>query len=291
MLFPPRPIGVFDSGIGGLSVLQALRQQLPHERFVYLADSGHAPYGDANTAADCALVQQRARAIAAWLRARHNIKALVIACNTATAAAADMLRACMPDLPIVGVEPALKPAARLTRTGHVGVLATRATLGSTRFARLLQQQGSGVQFHLQACDGLARAIERGGAAQQRADPDAGTLCVRYARALGPFGTHNGAIDTLVLGCTHYAFMQPALRASLGPVLHLLETGAPVARHTQALLRKNGLLADGAEDATAQASMRFFTTAAPDALRCAVQHWLQIHAPCCAAVAIAPGDAA
>jgi len=197
----------------------------------------------------------------------------------------------MPDLPIVGVEPALKPAARLTRTGHVGVLATRATLGSARFARLLQQQGSGVQFHLQACDGLARTIERSAAPQQPRNPDAGMLCMRYARALGPFGTHSGAIDTLVLGCTHYAFMLPALRASLGPAVHLLETGAPVARHTQELLRQNGLLADGAQDALAQAPTRFFTTGAPGALCHAVQHWLQIHAPCCAAVDIAPGDAA
>ncbi|GAO23885.1 glutamate racemase [Alicycliphilus sp. B1] len=129
-----RPIGVFDSGIGGLSVLQALRHELPHEDFVYLADSGNAPYGDAKGEA---FVQQRTLAIARWLRAQHGIKALVVACNTATAAAVEQLRATLPDLPAIGVEPALKPAAARSQTHHVGVLATRGTVGSARFQRLL----------------------------------------------------------------------------------------------------------------------------------------------------------
>src|SRR5256885_11634167 len=113
MTSPASPIGVFDSGIGGLSVLQALRHELPHERFVYLADSGNAPYGDAR---GDAFVQQRTRTIARHLREQHQIKVLVIACNTATAAAVDMLRAEMPELPLIGVEPAIKPASLSSQT-------------------------------------------------------------------------------------------------------------------------------------------------------------------------------
>ena len=133
MTSPASPIGVFDSGIGGLSVLQALRHELPHERFVYLADSGNAPYGDAR---GDAFVQQRTRTIARHLREQHQIKVLVIACNTATAAAVDMLRAEMPELPLIGVEPAIKPASLSSQTGHVGVMATRGTESSARFAQI-----------------------------------------------------------------------------------------------------------------------------------------------------------
>ena len=131
-----RPIGVFDSGIGGLSVLQALRHELPHEDFIYLADSGNAPYGDEKGEA---FVQERTLAIAQWLLQHHHIKALVVACNTATAAAVERLRASLPDLPAIGVEPALKPAAARSQTHHVGVLATRGTVGSARFERLREQ--------------------------------------------------------------------------------------------------------------------------------------------------------
>jgi len=123
---PAAPIGVFDSGVGGLSILRALRAELPAEDFVYLADSGFAPYGER----DEEFVVERALAVAQRLRNEHAIKALVIACNTATAAAVHLLREELPGLPIVGLEPALKPALAITRTGRIGVLATRATLAS-----------------------------------------------------------------------------------------------------------------------------------------------------------------
>ena len=119
-----QPIGVFDSGIGGLSILQALRDELPHEHFVYLADSGHAPYGERGDV----FVTQRTRSITQHLRAQHHIKALVVACNTATTAAIHHIRAEHPDLPLVGVEPAIKPAASHTQTGRVGVIGTRGTV-------------------------------------------------------------------------------------------------------------------------------------------------------------------
>ncbi len=149
------PIGIFDSGIGGLGVLQALRHELPHEHFIYVADSGYAPYGER----DEAFVQQRTSAIARHLRAQHGIKALVIACNTATAAAVEQVRREMTDLPLIGVEPALKPAALGSQTRHVGVMATRGTVSSARFARLLGEHSQNTHFAVEACDGLARAIE------------------------------------------------------------------------------------------------------------------------------------
>ncbi|MDB5843892.1 MAG: glutamate racemase, partial [Polaromonas sp.] len=129
------PIGVFDSGIGGLSVLKALRADMPNEDFVYIADSGHAPYGER----DAAHVLARSRAIAQYL-VSQNVKALVMACNTATAAAIALLRAEHPGLALIGVEPALKPAVALSRTGRIGVMATRGTLSSGKFQALLAAQ-------------------------------------------------------------------------------------------------------------------------------------------------------
>lgn len=171
------PIGVFDSGVGGLSVLQALRAELPQERFVYLADNGYAPYGERGDA----FVAARTQAITAYLRNVHGIKALVVACNTATAAAIDQVRADHPTLPLVGVEPALKPAVTATRTGHVGVIGTRGTLSSARFARLQASLPRSVQWVVQPCDGLAYAIERaaldGDANSASAEVQA--LCARY----------------------------------------------------------------------------------------------------------------
>ena len=127
-----RPIGVFDSGVGGLSVLNALRAELPHERFVYFADTAHAPYGERSEA----YVAERTRAVARQLVADHAIKALVVACNTATAAAVHLLRTDHPQLPLVGLEPALKPAVAQSRTRHIAVLATRGTLASRKFDAL-----------------------------------------------------------------------------------------------------------------------------------------------------------
>lgn len=227
------PIGVFDSGVGGLSILRALRAELPHEDFTYIADSGFAPYGERGDE----FVVERARALARRLLDEHAIKALVIACNTATAAAIELLRSELPGLPIVGVEPALKPALALTGTGRIGVMATRGTLASARFRALHESLQGQAQFLLQACDGLSDAIENDDA------PKIIELCTRYTGALGQFGTAPGEIDTLVLGCTHYPFVQPQLRALLGPAVQMVETGEPVARQARRLLEAAGLLAD------------------------------------------------
>lgn len=281
------PIGVFDSGIGGLSVLQALRHELPHEHFVYLADSGNAPYGERGDA----FVQARTHAIAQYLRARHGIKALVIACNTATAAAVESLRMAMPDLPLIGVEPAIKPAALSSQTHQVGVMATRGTVESRRFHKLLLEYGQGVQFRVQACDGLAGAIEQ--SALQTSGTDGETskieaLCALYTKALGHFGLKTGEMDTLVLGCTHYIFVKDELRALLGPDVQLIDTGAPVARQTRRLLAQAGNLRAEPGEAAALAGaeqIQLMTTGSLPALQAAAARWLALPASCCASVAV------
>lgn len=255
-----RPVGVFDSGIGGLSVLAALRAELPHERFVYLADTGHAPYGERSAA----YVAGRTLAIARRLLASCGVKALVIACNTATAAAVHLLRAEFPTLPLVGVEPALKPAAAASRTRRIGVLATRGTLASGKFLTLHAALAGQAEFVLQPCDGLATAIEDGDAMK------IGALCARYTGALGPFGSGAGQIDTLVLGCTHYPFAAEALRRCVGPGVQLLDTGTPVAQQTRRLLAAAGQLAAAGPPQPVQ----LLASSQPTALDAAAARWLR-----------------
>jgi glutamate racemase len=222
-----KTVGVFDSGVGGLSVLRALLAELPGVRFIYVADSAYAPYGERTVGE----ITDRSERITAWLLNTHHIDALVVACNTATAMAIDSLRTTHPDLPIVGVEPPLKPAAALSRTGHIGVLATRGTLHSARFARLRAQLESNtstpLHFVCQPCDGLADAIERDDLQAQQ------LLCERYAQGLRDQAP--GDMDTVVLGCTHYPFAADRLGQLLGPDVTLIDTGIAVARRTRDVL--------------------------------------------------------
>jgi len=230
------PIGVFDSGVGGLSILQALQKHLPAERFVYMADSAHAPYGER----DAAFVLSRSQTLWQTLRDEHHVKALVIACNTATALAIQQLRTVHPEVDFFGVEPAVKPAAGLSRTQRVGVMATPATLGSDKFLQLLQSLEGNTEFVLQGCEGLADAIEQ--QCQEGDDAAVRALCEKYVQAMGGFGNQPGEIDTLVLGCTHYPFALPHLREFVGDKVTILETGLPVARQVKKVLAERGLLA-------------------------------------------------
>jgi len=263
------PIGVFDSGVGGLSVLQALQEELPCERFVYIADSGHAPYGER----DDTHIVTRSRAIAHHLVQQHNIKALVVACNTATAAAIQALRQLHPALPIIGIEPALKPAAATSQTHVIGVMATRGTLNSEKFRNLLQSLHGQATFVLQPCDGLADAIEHADAIK------IGAACAYYTGAMGRFGLNSGEIDTLVLGCTHYPFAIAELRAQVGEQVVFLEGGAPVARQTRRVLAAGGQLVDPAAGPCAgqTTTPAFYTTGSVGTLRHAVQSWLHLQA--------------
>jgi glutamate racemase len=223
------PIGVFDSGVGGLSILKALRAELPAEDFIYFADSAHGPYGER----DEDYVVERTRAVTRELVERHAVKALVIACNTATAAAIHVVRAEHAALTIVGVEPALKPAVIASRTGHIAVLATRRTLASAKFQALHDTLKNQARFALQSCDGLADAIERDDTSRIAG------LCNTYLSALGPWGTDAGELDTLVLGCTHYPLAQSAFAAWLPHGVQMVEPGAPVARQLGRLLATRG----------------------------------------------------
>lgn len=227
------PIGIFDSGVGGLSILRHIRAQLPHEQLLYVADSGFAPYGDKPEP----VVAARSLSIAQFLVAR-GAKALVVACNTATVAAIKALREYYPDMPIVGVEPGLKPAAAASRSARVGVLATDMTLRGAKFLALREQvsAATGVQFLLQPCIGLVDRIEQG----DLAAPEITALLTRYLTPL-----LNDGADTIVLGCTHY----PLVRATIEQVIAahgtapvtLIDTGDAVARQLARLLTQANLL--------------------------------------------------
>ncbi len=268
-----RTIGVFDSGVGGLSVLRALLQELPQADFVYAADRAFSPYGEKAPEA----VTDRVVRIAEALRSEHGADMLVLACNTATAMAVDRLRAAHPDWPIVGVEPALKPAAQLSHSGHIGVLATRGTVQSLRFEQLCQRVRAdsprALHIHIQACDGLADAIEREDAQRTRA------LCQQYLGGLTRAAALDNApeqapMDTLVLGCTHYPFASAVLQELVGPEVTLIESGPAVARRARQVLPAAPAHSNGTQDP----GLVLLCTAAPDQLARAAHHWLGLQAP-------------
>lgn len=207
-------IGVFDSGVGGLSVLHHIRRALPNERLIYVADSGHVPYGDKSPP----YIESRALTITRFL-IDQGADAIVIACNTATAAAAHTLRVRF-KIPIVAMEPAVKPAVAATKKRVVGILATVGTLESARFAALLEKYAGNVRIITQGCPGLVEQVERG----DLHSPEARKLVERYT---APLLAHNA--DTIILGCTHYPFLAPLIREVVGEGITLIDTGEAVAR--------------------------------------------------------------
>lgn len=223
---PDRPIGVFDSGIGGLSVLRELRALLPAEDFLYYADSEHCPYGG-RPQAD---IQARAVAISEELLAAA-CKLIVVACNTATIAAVEHLRATYP-VPFVGMEPAVKPASAATRSGVAGILATGAALGGEKFHRLVAEHAGGVRIITQPCPGLVECVEAG----DLEGPPVEALLRSYIEPLLAAGA-----DVLVLGCTHYPFLRPLIERLAGPSVQVIDTGAAVARQLRRVLEREQLL--------------------------------------------------
>jgi len=219
------PIGVFDSGIGGLSVLKEIHQLLPHENLIYVGDSAHAPYGDRS--AD--YVRSRSQDIAEFLL-DQGVKAIVIACNTATAEAANPLRETL-DVPVIGLEPAIKPAAQLSKSGIIGVLATQRTINSERLLGLTERFASDKKVLAQACPGLVEQVEAFSLNSTKTQ----ALLHTYIDPLLEQG-----VDALILGCTHYPFLLPTIREITGDKIDILETGKPVARQLKRILKRNSL---------------------------------------------------
>jgi glutamate racemase len=237
-----QPIGVFDSGVGGLSVLHAIRTELPAEHLIYVGDSAYAPYGDRSPA----FIEERACLMTRFLLARGS-KAVVVACNTATSVAVGMLRDTFA-VPIVAIEPAVKPAASRTRTRIVGVLATTSTLSSANMAKLLADYGTDVEFIIQPCPGLADRVEKGDVLSDSTRE----MVTRYVRPL----TSKGA-DTLVLGCTHYPFLRRVIEEVAGPGVDVIDPATAVARELRRRLQTDGLLRHASDSGTEE----FWTTGA------------------------------
>lgn len=226
MSFENNPIGIFDSGVGGLSALRAMRELMPEEPVIYFADQGHVPYGPRSLEQ----IQGFSEAITRFLLERGS-KIIVVACNTASAAALTYLRGKFPDVAFVGMEPAVKPAAETTRTGKVGVLATPATFQGALYASVVERFASGVELLQDTCPGLVSQIEKG-------ELDSSDTRTMLENALLPMLDKN--IDTVVLGCTHYPFVIPLIQEIVGEKVRVIDPAPAVARQAQRLLEAQGL---------------------------------------------------
>ncbi len=242
------PIGVFDSGVGGLSVLRAIRTQLPAEAVIYVGDQGHVPYGPRPIQE----VRAFAEGITRFLLERE-AKLIVVACNAASAAALHTLREKFPQTPFVGMEPAVKPAAEATRSGVVGVLATPATFQGALYASVVERFAQGVKLMQSTCPGLVAQIEAG---ELRTPATRAIL----AEALQPMLRRG--IDTVVLGCTHYPFVIPLIQEIVGPQVRVIDPAPAVARQAGRLLEARGRLNTN----TQRGALRFFTSAGVEGLQ-------------------------
>lgn len=237
------PIGIFDSGIGGLSVWNELVREMPHEKVIYVADSAHAPYGSKSRS----YITGRSRAITGFLKS-EGCKLVVVACNTATGASISTLRREF-DIPFVGVEPAVKPAAMESRSGHVGVLATARTFKGEHFKRSIKLYARSVEIHERVGAGLVELVENGKANSKETEE----LLSDYLTPMVAQG-----IDQLVLGCTHYPFLIPVIRKILPAGIRIIDPAPAVASQAKRVLEGLNLLNSGSTDA----GYRFFTTGDP-----------------------------
>jgi glutamate racemase len=231
------PIGIFDSGVGGLSVLRAIRQQLPNENLLYFADQGHVPYGPRTLEE----IRQFSEAITQFL-INKGAKLIVVACNTASAAALHWLREKHPEIPFVGMEPAVKPAAEQTHSGVVGVLATPATFQGKLYASVVERFASDVTVLQNTCPGLVEEIERGALDGEK------TQAILEAALRPMLGR---GLDTVVLGCTHYPFVIPQIEAICGDSVRVVDPAPAVARQVERRLDALGLLSTSKADAEVQ----------------------------------------
>jgi glutamate racemase len=220
-------IGIFDSGVGGLSIAQCISKSLPNERLIYVADSLFAPYGDKSSA----IIIERVNKLADWL-IEQNVKAIVVACNTATVIAIEQLRSRV-SIPIIGVEPAIKPAAQKSITQKIALLVTEATAVNHRFLALVNKHKNSTEVFIQPCAGLVELIEQG---LHESDQ-----CHKILdNFLSPLIQKN--IDTLVLGCTHYPFVRSLIQEIVGDKITIVETAQPVTEQLARQLENRGLLA-------------------------------------------------
>ena len=235
------PIGVFDSGIGGVSVLLEIRKLLSSEDIIYFADSAWCPYGTKGTEQ----IRERTLKITDFL-VSQNSKAVVAACNTACSAGLDLIRAKNRNIPVIGVEPAVKPAHDITRNGKIGVLSTNQTLQGEKFSVLVEKFGEGVEIFTQPAPGLAELVDQG----KKDEQETAKLLETYLRPL-----LGQSIDTLVLGCTHYPFLSGKIREICGPSVVLVDTGLAVAKQTERVLRQENIVSDGKKSG----SVSFYTS--------------------------------
>lgn len=222
-----RPIGVFDSGVGGLSILIELKKLLPHEDFVFLADQKYVPYGEKTKKELVALTSQ----ITNYFINEHDIKMMVVACNTATCGAIDELRAKY-YIPIVGTVPAIKPAAEKTKTKIIGVIATPSTSKSSVVSDLIKNNCKGIQVFNIGCKGLEDTVENG---RLEESPAVKKLLTNYLKDI-----KESNADYLVLGCTHYPFLKKVISKMVGRPINLIDSGEAIARRTQSLIKRFSL---------------------------------------------------
>jgi glutamate racemase len=241
------PIGIFDSGVGGLSVLRQIRVQLPHENLIFFADQGHVPYGPRLLEQ----VQAFSEAITRFLLEQGS-KLIVVACNAASAAALYHLRETFPTVPFVGMEPAVKPAAEQTQSGVVGVLATPATFQGELYASVLERFASGVTVMQDTCPGLVSQIEKG-------ELDSPATRTILENALKPMLAHG--IDRVVMGCTHYPFVIPLIEAIVGSQVKVIDPAPAVARQVGRVLAARGLQTAQ----TKPGQVRYLTSGNPEKL--------------------------
>ncbi len=241
------PIGIFDSGVGGISVLRALREQMPEESVIYFGDQGHIPYGPR----PMEQIRRFSEAITRFLL-DQGAKIIVVACNTASAAALQDLRERFPDVQFVGMEPAVKPAAEHTHTGKVGVLATPATFQGALYASVVERFANGVELFQNTCPGLVQEIEQG-------NLNGETTRRILEEALKPMLEKN--IDTVVLGCTHYPFVIPLIQQIVGDSVRVIDPAPAVARQTARLLEAKDLR----NNPGAKGGVTLYTSGEPEAL--------------------------
>jgi glutamate racemase len=241
-------IGVFDSGVGGISVLRAIREQMPEESVIYFGDQGHIPYGPR----PMKQIRDFSEAITRFLL-EQGAKIIVVACNTASAAALKYLREKFPAVQFVGMEPAVKPAAEHTHTGKVGVLATPATFQGALYASVVERFAHGVELFQNTCNGLVQQIEQG----NLEGPETRRI---LEEALLPMIDKN--IDTVVLGCTHYPFVIPLIQQIVGENVRVIDPAPAVAKQTARLLEARGLR----NHSVSKGTVRFYTSGDPEELR-------------------------